>query len=99
MSDYKYIVKADEINGGFEGFEIDEETKAGYECNGFVLCAMQEDRKVINHVHVNLGQLVDWIRQDEQMMQAARMAILFNAVSECKAASNPVNIETLFGVD
>ena len=99
MSDYKYIIKADEINGGLEGFEIDEETKAGYECNGFVMMAKKEDGMVSIMNHVNLSQLIDWIVSDDKMMMAAKMALFVGAMRKKEASLKPVNIENLFGVD
>lgn len=96
MSDYKFIIKADEINGGLEGFEIDEETKAGYECDGFAcFISKGEGCTSIMH-HVNTKQLATWIAGDEHLMKAAKLAVMMQAF---KGMSKENTIEKLFGVE
>lgn len=96
MSDYKFIIKADEINGGLEGFEIDEETKAGYECDGFACFISRGKDYTIIINHVNAKQLVTWIMGDENMMKAAKLAVMMSAF---EGAANGQSIEKLFGVE
>lgn len=96
MSDYKFIIKADEINGGLEGFEIDEETKAGYECNGFVFFADMDENSVcvINHLRIN--QLAAFIANHPEMMKAAKLAVMMQAFRGHNVENT---IEKLFGLE
>lgn len=95
MSDYKFIIKADEINGGLEGFEVDEETKAGYECDGFACFISKGEGYTSIMQHVNTKQMIAWIMGDKNMMMAAKMAVMMQAVSGNKGNS----IEKLFGLE
>jgi len=96
MSDYKFIIKADEINGGLEGFEIDEQTKAGYECDGFACFISKGEGCTSILQHVNTKQLVAWIVGDEHMMKAAKLAVMMQAL---RGHNEENTIEKLFGLE
>lgn len=95
MSDYKFIIKADEINGGLEGFEIDEKTKAGHECDGFACFISRGEDYTSIIQHINTEQLIGWIMGDKHMMKAAKLAVMMQAIRGNKGNT----IEKLFGLE
>ncbi len=91
-----FVITAKNTDHAEEGLVINDEDK----CRGFALALFEENTIASKIMHVSIADLAGWIAGDEQMLKAARLAVLFSAVEGRKPSDAEAgSIEKLFGLE